>query len=98
MADNDLKVIASFEVCRRAYLAPDGQVSGDPPAFASDEGVLINMYRAMALARSFDLKAVSLQRTGRLGTYATSLGQEAAGVGIASAMFQDILALPPRRQ
>ena len=45
------------------------------------------MYRAMALARSFDLKAVSLQRTGRLGTYATSLGQEA----------QPIVSTLPRR-
>jgi len=28
----------------------------------------------MVLTRAFDLKAVSLQRTGRLGTYAVSLG------------------------
>ena len=40
----------------------------------------------MVLARTFDLKAVSLQCTGRLGTYAVSLGQEAVAVGIASAM------------
>ena len=94
MAENDLTVIANFVVCRRAYLAPDGQISGDLPAFASDKSVLIDMYRAMALARSFDLKAVSLQRTGRLGTYATSLGQEAVGVGIASAMRLEDVLLP----
>ena len=29
MAENDLTVIAKFMVCRRAYLAPDGQVSRD---------------------------------------------------------------------
>ncbi len=97
MAENDLKVIANFVVCRRAYLAPDGQISGDLPVFASDKGVLIGMYRAMALARSFDLKAVSLQRTGRLGTYATSLGQEAVGVGIASAMRLVDVLLPSYR-
>jgi hypothetical protein len=29
MAENNLTVIANFVVCRRAYLASDGQVSGD---------------------------------------------------------------------
>jgi pyruvate dehydrogenase E1 component alpha subunit len=97
MTENNLTVIADFVVCRRAYLAPDGQVFGDLPAFVSDKGVLIDMYRAMVLARSFDLKAVSLQRTGRLGTYATSLGQEAVGVGIASAMRPEDVLLPSYR-
>jgi 2-oxoisovalerate dehydrogenase E1 component alpha subunit len=97
MTENDLQVIANFVVCRRAYLDPDGQVSGVLPDFASDQGVLVDMYRAMVLARSFDLKAVSLQRTGRLGTYATSLGQEAVGVGIASAMRPEDVLLPSYR-
>ena len=51
----------------------------------------------MVLARLFDLKAVSLQRTGRLGTYAVSLGQEAVSVGIASAMRQEDVLLPSYR-
>ena len=97
MADQNLPVIANFAVCRRAYVAPDGHVLSDLPDFASDQGVVVSMYRAMALARSFDLKAVSLQRTGRLGTYATSLGQEAVGVGIASAMRQEDVLLPSYR-
>jgi pyruvate dehydrogenase E1 component alpha subunit len=97
MTENDLQVIANFVVCRRAYLDPDGQVSGVLPDFASEQGVLVDMYRAMVLARSFDLKAVSLQRTGRLGTYATSLGQEAVGVGIASAMRPEDVLLPSYR-
>ena len=37
---------------------------------------------------------MSLQRTGRLGTYATSLGQEAVAVGIASAMQQQDALFP----
>ena len=97
MADQDLPVIAKFAVRRRAYIAPDGGVLSEPPNFASDQGVVVSMYRAMALARSFDLKAVSLQRTGRLGTYATSLGQEAVGVGIASAMRLEDVLLPSYR-
>ena len=86
MADEELPVIAKFEVRRRAYLAPDGAILRDLPNFAADQNLIVSMYRGMALARAFDLRAVSLQRTGRLGTYATSLGQEAVAVGIASAM------------
>ena len=35
----------------------------------------------MVLTRRFDAKAIALQRTGRLGTFASSLGQEAVAVG-----------------
>src|SRR5438067_11000135 len=51
----------------------------------------------MVLVRAFDLKAVALQRTGRLGTYAASLGQEAVSVGIASAMREEDVLLPSYR-
>ena len=92
-----LPVVARFEVHRRAYLAPDGTVLRQPPDFVDDPDLLISFYRAMVLARTFDLKAVSLQRTGRLGTYAVSLGQEAAAVGIASAMRPEDVLLPSYR-
>ena len=52
----------------------------------------------MVLTRIFDEKAVALQRTGRLGTYASSLGQEAVGVGVASAMRQSDVLLPSFRE
>jgi len=97
MADEELPVIARFEVRRRSYLAPDGTVLRPLPSFASDSGVLISLYRGMVLTRAFDLKAVSLQRTGRLGTYAVSLGQEGVSVGIASAMREEDVVLPSYR-
>jgi pyruvate dehydrogenase E1 component alpha subunit len=97
MADEELPVIARFEVRRRSYLAPDGTVLRPLPSFASDIDVLISLYRGMVLTRAFDLKAVSLQRTGRLGTYAVSLGQEAVSVGIASAMREEDVVLPSYR-
>ena len=97
MADEGLPVIARFEVRRRSYLAPDGTVLRPLPRFASDTGVLLALYRGMVLTRAFDLKAVSLQRTGRLGTYAVSLGQEAVSVGIASAMRAEDVVLPSYR-
>src|SRR5882724_2255512 len=97
MADEELPVIARFDVRRRSYLAPDGTVLRPLPNFASDSDILISLYRGMVLTRAFDLKAVSLQRTGRLGTYAVSLGQEAVSVGIASAMREEDVLLPSYR-
>jgi len=96
-AGEELPVIARFTVRRRAYLAPDGTTLRRLPSFASDTGLLAVLYRAMVLARAFDLKAVSLQRTGRLGTYAVALGQEAVAVGIASAMRPEDVLLPSYR-
>src|SRR6516162_10010411 len=52
----------------------------------------------MVLTRMFDAKAVALQRTGWLGTYASSLGQEAVGVGLAAAMRPDDVLLPSFRE
>ena len=97
MADEALPVIARFVVHRRSYLAPDGSVLRPLPAFAADIPTLLALYRGMVLTRAFDLKAVSLQRTGRLGTYAVSLGQEAVSVGIASAMRTEDVLLPSYR-
>src|ERR1700719_4185231 len=96
-ADQELPVIARFEVRRRSYLAPDGKVLRQLPAFAADADVLRSLYRGMVLTRTFDLKAVSLQRTGRLGTYAVSLGQEGVSVGVASAMREEDVIVPSYR-
>ena len=92
--NQDLPVIARFEVRHRNYLAPDGSIARPLPAFASDASLLIALYRAMVLLRLFDKKAVALQRTGRLGTYAVSLGQEAVSVGTAGAMREEDVLLP----
>jgi 2-oxoisovalerate dehydrogenase E1 component subunit alpha len=97
MADEDLPVVAHFDVRRRSYLAPDGTALRGPPRSLADACSLIPLYRAMVLTRAFDLKAVSLQRTGRLGTYAVSLGQEAVSVGVASAMRDEDALLPSYR-
>src|SRR5688572_23392639 len=44
------------------------------------------MYRLMTLVRTFDTKAINLQRTGKLGTYASCLGHEATHVGVGASM------------
>jgi Pyruvate/2-oxoglutarate dehydrogenase complex, dehydrogenase (E1) component, eukaryotic type, alpha subunit len=71
---------ASFHIGYTQYLGPDGEPAQPLPAFARDPAALIPLYRAMVLTRAFDTKAVALQRTGKLGTFASSVGQEAIGV------------------
>ena len=100
-AENDLRRTSHAPVlavpCNR-YLSPAGEAVRALPAFAESPETLIALYRAMVLTRLFDDKAVALQRTGRLGTYASSLGQEAVGVGVASAMQADDVLLPSFRE
>ena len=91
-------VVAQFEIRKRNYLDSEGNVVAPLPDFAQDPDALIALYRSMTLTRTFDAKAVNLQRTGRLGTYATSLGQEAVSVGAASAMEPDDVLLPTYRE
>jgi pyruvate dehydrogenase E1 component alpha subunit len=92
------EVAATFEVRRRRFLGPDGTALGALPAFAEDPKELVRLYRAMHRTRRFDARAVALQRAGQLGTYASSLGQEAIGVGVASAMRDEDVLLPSFRE
>jgi len=86
-----------FEIPFTRYLQPDGLVAGSLPDFANDREAVVSLYRAMVLTRVFDSKAVALQRTGRLGTFASSLGQEAVSVGLGSAMAPEDVLLPSFR-
>jgi pyruvate dehydrogenase E1 component alpha subunit len=52
----------------------------------------------MVLTRAFDAKAIALQRTGRLGTYGSSLGQEAVAVGVGAAMAPKDVLVPAFRE
>lgn len=80
------------------YLDAAGRpCQGAPDPLAAPEA-LIDAYRWMVLTRTFDAKAVALQRTGKLGTYASSLGQEAIGVGVARAMRDDDVLVPSFRE
>ncbi len=89
--------ISIFSVELTRYLDVEGRALGPMPEFAADPKNLVPLYRAMLRTRAFDAKAVALQRTGRLGTFASSLGQEAVGAGAASAMAPDDVLLPSFR-
>ena len=90
--------VARFEIRYSGFLDPKGNAVRPLPEFARDRAELVALYRSMVLARRFDAKAVALQRTGRLGTFATALGQEAVPVGVASAMRAEDVLLPSFRE
>lgn len=90
-------MVASFVVTRTGLLDRDGHALGDLPGWAT-ESALVGLYRGMVLTRAFDEKAVALQRTGRLGTFPSSLGQEAVAVGLAAAMRPDDVLVPSFRE
>jgi 2-oxoisovalerate dehydrogenase E1 component subunit alpha len=91
-------IVAAFSIPFNRCINVEGAPTGPLPEFAHAKDELVAMYRAMVLTRIFDEKAVALQRTGRLGTFASSLGQEAVGVGVASAMRADDVLLPSFRE
>ena len=93
-----MSIAAAFEIEFRRHMDRDGKVVTPLPEWVRAPAALIPLYRAMTLTRVFDQKAVQLQRTGRIGTYASSLGQEAVGVGVASAMRADDVLLPSFRE
>ena len=88
-----MKTVAEFKIHYRQILGPAGELVAPLPPFAQDTAEVVRMYRAMTLVRVFDAKAVNLQRTGQLGTYPSSLGHEAAHIGVGAAMrAEDVLA------
>ena len=98
LPEDQTEPVRAFEIRRYACIDPAGAAIGDLPAFAHDRETLVALYRGLVLNRTFDEKAIALQRTGRLGTYASSLGQEAVSVGAAAAMQPDDLLLPSFRE
>ena len=66
-------------------LTEDGRARTEvePPLSSAD---LRKLYSLMAATRAADLKALKLQRQGRMGTFAPSLGHEACQVGSAFAL------------
>jgi pyruvate dehydrogenase E1 component alpha subunit len=92
------KTIAEFQIQYCQCIGPEGKPVGELPNFAKDPEQLLKMYRLMSLTRVFDTKAVNLQRTGKLGTYASCLGHEAAHVGIGAAMRDEDCFAPMYRE
>jgi pyruvate dehydrogenase E1 component alpha subunit len=93
-----MDTVASFSISRSQFLDTEGNVVAPLPSFADDPDVVRELYRAMQLTRELDSRAVTLQRTGQLGTYPSSLGQEAVSVGLGSAMRPEDVLVPSFRE
>ncbi|MEM5802321.1 MAG: pyruvate dehydrogenase (acetyl-transferring) E1 component subunit alpha [Candidatus Aenigmatarchaeota archaeon] len=94
-----IKTVANFDIKYLQILDENGNV--DEKLFEelklSNEKIK-EMYFYMLLARTFDNKAFSLQRQGRLLTYAPLLGQEACQVGVALAIEKNDWIFPSFRE
>ncbi|MEO6185488.1 MAG: pyruvate dehydrogenase (acetyl-transferring) E1 component subunit alpha [Steroidobacteraceae bacterium] len=93
-----MKTVAEFAIGYEQMLDASGTPVGELPAFARDGADLVRMYRMMVLCRLFDTKAINLQRTGKLGTYAPCTGHEATHVGVGAAMRAEDVLCPVYRE
>lgn len=85
--------VAEFTIYYLQYLSADGSTTQGLPGFVNQNS-LTDLYIKMLELRQFDTKTINLQRTGKLGTYASTLGQEAISVGIGAAMQPEDLLAP----
>ena len=87
-------IVARFDIPYTQLLDHQGELQGELPSFANDPAVLLDLYRTMLRTRLFDKKAIALQRTGKMGTYAPINGQEAISTAIGHAMRPDDVFAP----
>lgn len=92
-----LKIVGSFEVKRLDILDETGNCDEKISPNLSKEDML-RLYELMVLTRAFDDKALSMQRQGRMGTYASIRGQEASDVASAFALSKEDWMFPTYRQ
>jgi pyruvate dehydrogenase E1 component alpha subunit len=80
-------------------LTPEGE-RVEHPDYAIDltPEELRGLYRDMVLTRRFDAEAITLQRQGELGLWASLLGQEAAQIGSGRATRPDDYVFPTYRE
>ncbi len=91
------RVIKTFEVKFLQIIDEQGRADEALLPPLSDEEIL-RLYRGMVLSRSFNHMALDLQREGRIGTYASILGQEAAETGSALALSDNDWIFPSFRE
>lgn len=87
----------NLEIPYLQYLDDRGVPTQALPRWADDDA-LVDLYKAMSFLRQFDAKAVALQRTGKMGTFPSSLGQEAFSIGIGHAMREEDVFCPYYRE
>jgi pyruvate dehydrogenase E1 component alpha subunit len=97
--DAGVQPISQADVTVDTYRVVDPDGSHDPDRLPGLEpSALRDLYRWLVLQRTFDERATRLQRRGRLGTYASGRGQEAAIIGSAFALDADDWLFPYGRE
>jgi pyruvate dehydrogenase E1 component alpha subunit len=80
-----------------SILNEDGELDEELEPDLSDERAL-ELHRAMLLSRRFDERLLTLQRQGRIGTFAPVQGQEACQIGAVAALEEDDWVVPAFRE
>jgi 2-oxoisovalerate dehydrogenase E1 component alpha subunit len=93
-----VRTIAEFKVPYCQFLDADGAALAPLPSCADNRDELVRMYRMMVLTRTFDTKAVNLQRIGKLGTYPPAIGHEAIQVAAGAALKPEDCIAPVYRE
>lgn len=88
---------AHFQIDRLEILNPQGDADTALLPSLSDSQFL-QLYELLQLTRMADERALSLQREGRLGTFPSSLGQEASQVGSGFALAPQDWIFPSFRE
>ena len=92
-----VKTLKEFKVDYLQVLDKDGNCDEKlKPKLSSKQ--IRDLYKFMVLGRIFDDRALKLQRQGRIGTYPSILGQEAAQVGSAYALDKNAWIFPSFRE
>lgn len=91
------ETIANFQIERLEILTPQGDVDSELLPALSD-GQFLRLHELLQLTRIADGRALSLQREGRLGTFPSSLGQEASQVGSGFALANQDWVFPSFRE
>jgi pyruvate dehydrogenase E1 component alpha subunit len=72
-----------------SFLGPDGNpTTKEFPSFVHTPNELVRMYSLMFLTRALDQKAINMFKFGQIGTYASTLGEEAVDVGAGCAIME----------
>ncbi len=84
----------TYSISFTQFLKANGQLKQDLPDSLLSKAEMLRAYETMVMVRAFDHKAIALQRTGKLGTYPSVLGQEAIGTAIGLALRPDDIFAP----
>lgn len=91
-------ILSDIKIPYTQFINAKAEIVNTLPERTKDTSLLLKLYQTMSLVRTFDTKAIALQRTGKLGTYASSLGQEAISTAVGAAMHADDVLCPYYRE